>query len=78
MLPKRDWRHRILWLSAAHANEALLTAFAVGMMALSIIATASRSGMACLIFAMMTLGWWTTCNSPPKEGCSSACRSWWP
>jgi hypothetical protein len=55
---KRDWRHRMLWLSTAHANEALLTAFAIGMMALSIVATASRSGLACLIFAIMASTWW--------------------
>jgi O-antigen ligase len=55
---KRDWRHRVLWLSSSEANETLLTGFAVVVMALSIVLSASRSGLLCLIFVMLLSGSW--------------------
>ena len=55
---KPDWRHRVLWLSSRHGSEALLTGFAVAAMAISIVATASRSGSVCLALVILMFGWW--------------------
>src|SRR4051812_3721407 len=56
---KPDWRHRLLWLSSSDASETLVTGFAIAVMAIAIIATASRSGAASLAMAVIVLGWWT-------------------
>ncbi|MBI3261718.1 MAG: hypothetical protein HYZ58_01035, partial [Acidobacteria bacterium] len=55
---KRDWRHRILWLSSSEASETLLTGFAIAVMALSIVLSVSRSGLLCLVSAILLSGWW--------------------
>jgi O-antigen ligase len=55
---KRDWRHRVLWLSSPEANETLLAGFAVVVMALSMVLSASRSGLLCLASAILLSGWW--------------------
>jgi hypothetical protein len=44
-------RNRILWLSTARGNRAVLAAFAAVVMALSLVLTLSRSGMAGLMLA---------------------------
>ena len=51
---KRGWRHRVLWLSTSEASETLLTGFAVVVMALS----TPRSGLLCLVIAILLSGWW--------------------
>jgi O-antigen ligase len=53
---RTDWRHRILWLSSREASETILTAFAITVMAIAIVATASRSGAICLALVILTFG----------------------
>ena len=55
---KPDWRHRILWLSSRDASETVLTGFAVAVIAIAIVATASRSGAACLALVVIAFGCW--------------------
>jgi O-antigen ligase len=50
------WRHRILWLSSRQASETLLIGFAIVVMAISIVATASRSGSICLALVILAFG----------------------
>jgi O-antigen ligase len=50
------WRHRILWLSSREASETLLIGFAIVVMAISIVATASRSGSICLALVILMFG----------------------
>lgn len=42
---KPGWRNRVLWFSSADASKAILTAFAVVVMAISLVLTFSRSGI---------------------------------
>jgi O-antigen ligase len=44
---RRDWRTRLLWLSSARGGQLQLAAFAVVLMAVSLMLTMSRSGIAC-------------------------------
>jgi O-antigen ligase len=50
---KRDWRHRILRLSSSGAIETVITGFAIAVMAIAVVATASRSGFICLVFVVV-------------------------
>ncbi|MDO8794530.1 MAG: O-antigen ligase family protein [Vicinamibacterales bacterium] len=61
---KTGWRHRILWLSSRDASETLLTGFAIAVMAISIVATASRSGSICLALVIVMFGWWMVRRQP--------------
>lgn len=53
------WRARILWLSSQSANEVMLVGFGILVMALSIILSASRSGVVCLAFVLLLAIWMT-------------------
>lgn len=48
-----DWRSRLIWLSSRDASRAILTAVAVLLMAVSLVLTMSRSGMAGLGLALL-------------------------
>jgi len=48
----RTWRERVLWMSSPEANQVLLVVFAVLVMALSLVLTLSRSGIASLAAAL--------------------------
>jgi len=48
----RSWRERVLWLSSPEANQLVLVACAVLTMALSLMLTLSRSGIAALAAAL--------------------------
>jgi tetratricopeptide (TPR) repeat protein len=61
---KTGWRHRVLWLSSRDASETLLTGFAIAVMAISTVATASRSGFICLALVIAMLGWWMIRRQP--------------
>jgi O-antigen ligase len=54
---KPEWRYRILWLSSPDANRMILLAGAAVVMALSLVMTMSRSGMAALALALVLTGW---------------------
>lgn len=62
---KPHWRNRIQRLSSRDSSETLLTGFAVAMMAISIVSTASRSGSACLALAIIVFGGWVRRTLPP-------------
>jgi O-antigen ligase len=55
-----DWRSRILWMSSRGARQLLLAGFAIGVMAVGIVATASRSASICLAFVVVMFGMWAT------------------
>jgi O-antigen ligase len=61
---KPGWRHRILWLSSKDASETLLTGAAVVVMAIAIVATASRSGAFCLALVIVMFAWRGTRRQP--------------
>lgn len=54
---RRDWRSRLVWLSSREANETILIAFAVLLMALGLTMSMSRSGTLGLIGALGLSGW---------------------
>jgi len=49
---RRGWRDRLLWLSSHQGGHLQLVFFATTMMAVSLLMTSSRSGIACLLVAM--------------------------
>src|SRR5262249_39198870 len=72
---KPDWRHRMLWLWSPEASQVLLTGFALAVMAAGVVATASRSGFACLGLAVVVFGLWTARRMPsgPKKAAALVC-----
>ena len=56
---RRDagWRGRLLWLSSPDAADTMAAAFAVALMALSLLLSMSRSGMIGLLVALVLSGW---------------------
>lgn len=54
---KSGWRNRTLWLSSRAAGQLVLVAFSVVLMALSLVLAMSNSGITCLAFALVALGW---------------------
>ena len=61
---KPGWRHRIVWLSSRDASATVLTCFAISVMAISIVATASRSGSVGLALVIVVFGWWVARRQP--------------
>ena len=61
---KPGWRHRIVWLSSRDASETLLTGFAIAVMAIAIVVTASRSGSIGLALVIVVFGWWMVRRQP--------------
>ena len=53
---KPDWRDRLLWFSSPEANRLLLCAAGAAVMALSLVMTMSRSGIAALALAIVITG----------------------
>ena len=54
---KAGWRHKVLWLSSPEANRLFLVGAAAGVMALSLMLTMSRSGIAAFVVSVMITGW---------------------
>jgi O-antigen ligase len=54
---KPAWRFRLLWLSSPDASRLVLLSGAATVMALSLVMTMSRSGMAALALALVLTGW---------------------
>lgn len=50
---RSDWRDRLLWLSSAEANRVILVGFCILAMAVSLVLTLSRSGLACFGVAIV-------------------------
>src|SRR4029453_11675802 len=53
---KRDWHRRLLWFASPDASRIVMTAGAVIVMALSLVLTASRSGMTALALGVLLMG----------------------
>jgi hypothetical protein len=53
---KATWRDRVLWLSSPDASRLMLLAAAAGVMALSLVLTMSRSGIAAMAGAVAITG----------------------
>ena len=51
------WRHRFLWLSSPEGGRLQIAAFAIVVMAVSLMMTLSRSGIACFGMAMASRRW---------------------
>ena len=54
---RAGWRNRVAWFSTPAASAAVLTGFGVVVIALSLVMTLSRSGLACFCVAMALFGW---------------------
>jgi O-antigen ligase len=54
---KPGLRHKVLWLSSPEANRLLLIGVAAGVMALALMLTMSRSGIAAFVVSIMITGW---------------------
>jgi O-antigen ligase len=52
---RAGWRSRLLWVSSPEASVILLACLALMVMGLSLVYTASRSGMACLAVALLVV-----------------------
>lgn len=53
-----DWRNRVLWFSSPRASGMILTAFAVAVMALSMVITISRGGLVGLLAIFLIGSTW--------------------
>jgi len=53
-----NWRDRLLWFSSQRASAMILTAFAAGVMALSMVLTISRGGLVGLAAVLLIGCWW--------------------
>ncbi len=72
---KAGWRHKLLWLSTAEANHLLLVGAAAGVMALSLMLTMSRSGIAAFVVSVLITGWFVgrALDSRPRRIGAAAC-----
>jgi|GEM_PF-1011178 len=61
---RRDWRTRLLWLSSSRGGQLQLVAFAVVVMAVSLVMTLSRSGIACFAVAIAVAAVFGTKGTP--------------
>src|SRR5205807_1745767 len=53
---ERSWRARLVWLSTPAASGLFLTGFALLVMAMSVLLSLSRSGVACLAATVLAFG----------------------
>lgn len=52
---KPGWRHKVLWFSSPEASQLILVAAAAVIMALSLMLTMSRSGIAAFMFSLVIM-----------------------
>ena len=66
---KPGLRHKVLWLSSAEANRLMLIGVAAGVMALALMLTMSRSGIAAFVVSILITGWFVvrTLDRPLPE-----------
>ncbi len=51
------WRNKILWVGSDRAGQAVTLAFAVIVMAVALVYSDSRSGLACALFSVSAMAW---------------------
>jgi putative inorganic carbon (HCO3(-)) transporter len=51
------WRNRLLWLGSDRAGQSITVGFAVLVMAVALVYSGSRSGLACAAFAVAVIAW---------------------
>lgn len=66
------WRERILWFSTQRASVMILTAFAAGIMALSMVITVSRGGLVGLATLALVGSWWIARRQPGRRRLAAA------
>jgi O-antigen ligase len=54
---KPGWRHKVLWFSSPEASQLILLAAAAVIMALSLMLTMSRSGIAAFMLSLVIMAW---------------------
>jgi O-antigen ligase len=54
---KPGWRYKVLWFSSPEASQLILIAVGAVVMALSLMATMSRSGITAFILSLLMTGW---------------------
>ena len=54
---RKGWRYKVLWFSSPEASQLILVAGAAVVMALSLMATMSRSGITAFILSLVMTGW---------------------
>jgi hypothetical protein len=57
---KPGWRHKVLWFSSPEASRLVLIAVGATVMALSLMLTMSRSGIAAFVVSVAITGWFTS------------------
>lgn len=62
------WRNRLLWFSSPAANQLILAAVSIPVMALALLSTLSRSGIGCLVVALVLGGWLILRRVPGRGG----------
>jgi O-antigen ligase len=72
---KPGWRSRVLWLSSPEASQLILIAAAAVVMALSLMMTMSRSGIAAFGLSMLVTGWFVAraVRSRARQAIAGAC-----
>jgi O-antigen ligase len=72
---KPGLRHKVLWLSSPEANRLVLIGSAAGVMALALMLTMSRSGIAAFIVSIMITGWFVvrTLDNSYRRISAAAC-----
>jgi O-antigen ligase len=54
---KAGWRYKVLWFSSPEASQLILIAAGAVVMALSLMATMSRSGITAFLLSLLMTGW---------------------
>ena len=72
---KPGLRHKVLWLSSPEANRLMLIGAAAGVMALALMLTMSRSGIAAFVVSIMITGWFAvrTLDNRSRRISAAAC-----
>jgi O-antigen ligase len=72
---KPGWRHKVLWFSSPEASQLILVAAAAVIMALSLMLTMSRSGIAAFMLSLMIMASFvvSTSDTRSRRLASTAC-----
>jgi O-antigen ligase len=72
---KPGWRHRVVWLSSREASQLVLIGTAAALMALSLMLTMSRSGIAAFGLSILLTGWFVAraLRTRARQAIAAAC-----
>jgi O-antigen ligase len=64
---KPEWRDRLLWFSSAEASKAILVAFGILVMGVSLVMTISRFGITSFAASLVVAGWFAIRRQTQKS-----------